>query len=124
MNSDRLYTFLLAEPHFDKHIPKRNLYLMSVFDRVNKCAVEDDIVKKSNIPRLHSKRISIKDAFSEGQLPGIIKKNYARAQNTPGIYSLVLIAPDNTYYEIETDEANNLRESLTPIYYNTLDRRT
>ncbi len=59
MHRDRLYTFLLAEPYFNSHIPKRNLFLMSVFDRVNKCAVEDDAVKKSNIPRLHSKRISI-----------------------------------------------------------------
>lgn len=82
---------------------------MSVFDRVNKCAVEEDAVKKSQIPRLRSRRITINDAFSNGQLPLILKKSYQCGMNMPGIYSLVLIAPDNTYYEIETELANRLR---------------
>lgn len=80
MDHDRLYTFLLIDPAFSKHVSaQKDIYLMSVFDRLNKCAVVDDSIKKSKMPRLHSKRIAIQDAFSKGQLPSILKKNYNMA---------------------------------------------
>ena len=80
MNPDRLYTFLLSDPRFDPRIQSFGVYLMSVFDRLKKCAVEEDSVKKSQIPRLRSRRISVTDAFSCGNLPVMLKKAYQFAQ--------------------------------------------
>lgn len=75
LNKDRLYTFLLSDSRWNQGASDK-LYLMSIFDRVNKSAVTDDKIKTSKLPRLLSRRYSVQECFSKGQLVGILRKQY------------------------------------------------
>ena len=59
-----------------------------------------------------SKRFTVADLFGTGQFVSILKKQYARVNQQSHMYSLVILAPDNTYYELEIDAANELHSLL------------
>ncbi len=85
MNRDRLYTFLLQDPAFCGSIKSKGLYLLSIFDRVAKSAVVEDQVKESSLPRISSKKVSVREYVGRDRLVPLLHGLYKKVNAIPGM---------------------------------------
>lgn len=62
----------MSRQEFNKWIPVKNsLYLLSVFDTVNKGAIDEDPIKQSQIPRISSTSFRCPEGMSYKQFTSI-----------------------------------------------------
>lgn len=117
LNKQYIYTFLIGTDSKDGQSSSiaisqnSKLYLISVFDRVEKTSAPKD-PKIASINHITVKQTSVNEAIFRNRFASILSATLEYADAQPDIFALIVKSPLGQMYEIELNRGHSVRAVL------------